>query len=96
MKKLTFLLLITGVFVLPGCKDYVDEYVTYTVNEPVFMSTAEFRSAVDVEQPRPIEKQGKIVFYNDFLYVSQPEEGIHVIDNRDPSNPKNIALVELL
>ncbi|WP_294082177.1 LVIVD repeat-containing protein [Proteiniphilum sp. UBA5384] len=96
MKKLTFLLLITGVFVLPGCKDYVDEYVTYTVNEPVFMSTAEFRSAVDVEQPRSIEKQGKIVFYNDFLYVSQPEEGIHVIDNRDPSNPKNIAFVELL
>ena len=48
MKKLTFLLLITGVFVLPGCSDYVDEYVTYTVNEPVFMSAAEFRSAVDV------------------------------------------------
>ena len=57
MKKLTFLLLMTGLFVLPGCKDYEDEYVTYTVNEPVFMSASEFRSVVDVEQPRPIEKK---------------------------------------
>lgn len=96
MKKLTFLLLMTGLFVLPGCSDYVDEYVTYTENEPVFMSAVEFRSAIDVEQPKPIEKQGKIIFYNDYLYISQPEKGIHVIDNRDPSNPRNIAFIELL
>lgn len=96
MKKLTFLLLITGLFVLPGCKDYVDEYVTYTVNEPVFMSASEFRSAVDVEGPKPIEKQGKIVFYDEYLYISQPEKGIHIIDNRNPSDPRNIAFIELL
>ncbi|MEA4916159.1 hypothetical protein [Proteiniphilum sp.] len=96
MKNLNFLLLIAGLLLLPGCKDYVDEYVTYTVNEPVFMSASEFRSSVDVEQPKPIEKQGKIVFYNDYLYISQPEKGIHVIDNRDPSNPRNIAFLELL
>ncbi|WP_019539331.1 LVIVD repeat-containing protein [Proteiniphilum acetatigenes] len=96
MKKLSFLLLMTGLFALPGCRDYVDEYVTYTVNEPVFMSASEFRSAVDVEQPKPIEKQGKIAFYNDYLYISQPEKGIHIIDNRDPSNPRNVAFIELL
>lgn len=96
MKKLTFLLLITGLFVLPGCKDYVDEYVTYTVNEPVFMSASEFRSAVDMEGPKPIEKQGKIVFYDEYLYISQPEKGIHIIDNRNPSYPRNIAFIELL
>ncbi|MDR2816664.1 MAG: hypothetical protein LBB62_08190 [Proteiniphilum sp.] len=96
MKNFAFLLLIAGLFVLPGCKDYVDEYVTYTINEPVFMSSAEFRSAASAEQPRPIEEQGKIVFYNNYLYISQPGKGIHVIDNRDPSNPQNIAFIELL
>lgn len=96
MKKMIFLLLMTGLFGLPGCKDHVNEYVTYTENEPVFMSAVEFRSAVDVVQPKPIEKQGKIAFYGDYLYISQPEKGIHVIDNRDPSNPKNIAFIELL
>jgi hypothetical protein len=96
MRNLTFLLFIAGLFALPGCNDYVDEYVTYTVNEPVFMSAAEFRSSVDVAEPQSIEKQGKIVFYNNYLYISQPEKGIHVIDNRDPSNPRNIAFIELL
>ena len=96
MQKFTFLLFVAGLFIFPGCKDYVDEYVTYTINEPVFMQIGEFRSAVDVEQPKPIEKQGKIVFYNNYLYISQPEKGIHVIDNRDPSNPRNIAFIDLL
>lgn len=97
MKKLTFLLLMAGLFVLPGCKDYVNDYITYTVNEPVFMPVSEFRSAVDViPQPQPIEKQGKIVFYDGYLYISQPEKGIHVIDNRNPSNPRNIAFIELI
>lgn len=95
MKNLTFLLLLAGLFALPGCNNNVDEYVTYTVNEPVFMSASEFRSTVDVVEAQPIEKQGKIVFYSDYLYISQPGKGIHVIDNRDPSNPKNIAFIEL-
>lgn len=96
MQKITFLLFVAGLFIFPGCKDYVDEYVTYTINEPVFMPVGEFRSAVDVDLPKPIEKQGKIVFYNNYLYISQPEKGIHVIDNRDPSNPRNVAFIDLL
>lgn len=97
MKKLTFLLMMTGLFVLPGCKDYVNDYITYKVNEPVFMPVSEFRSAVDViPQPQPIEKQGKILFYDGYLYISQPGKGIHVIDNRNPSNPHNIAFIELI
>lgn len=96
MKKLSFALFIAGLFLLPGCKDSVEEYVTYQINEPVFMSAAQFRSSVNVESPKPIEKQGKIAFYNDYLYISQPGKGIHVIDNRNPASPKNIAFIELL
>lgn len=96
MKKLSFALFIAGLFLLPGCKDSVEEYVTYQINEPVFMSVGEFRSSVNVESPKPIEKQGKIAFYNDYLYISQPGKGIHVVDNRNPASPKNIAFIELL
>ncbi|MDD2247027.1 MAG: hypothetical protein PHI70_09355 [Proteiniphilum sp.] len=96
MQRFTFLLFIAGLFIIPGCKDYVDEYVSYTINEPVFMPVSEFRSTVGVEQPKPIEKQGKIVFFNNYLYISQPDKGIHVIDNRDPSNPRNMAFIDLL
>lgn len=96
MKQLRFLWFICSAFLLLSCENSTEEYVTYTINEPVFMSASEFRSAVDVEQPKPIEKQGKIVFYNNYLYISQPGKGIHVIDNRNPASPKNIAFIELL
>ena len=96
MQKLTYLFFIAGLLLFAGCKDYVEEYVSYTINEPVFMPASEFRSMVDVEMPQPIEKQGKIVFFNGYLYISQPEKGIHVIDNRNPSSPRNVAFIELL
>ncbi len=96
MKKVSFLLFVAGLFLLPACKDSVEEYVTYKMNEPVFMPASEFRSSVNVEAPQPIEQQGKIAFYNNYLYISQPGKGIHVIDNRNPKNPKNIAFIELL
>lgn len=96
MQKLTYLFFIAGLLLFAGCKDYVEEYVSYTINEPVFMPASEFRSMVDVEMPQPIEKQGKILFFNGYLYISQPEKGIHVIDNRNPSSPRNVAFIELL
>jgi hypothetical protein len=34
--------------------------------------------------------------YDDYLYISEPEVGIHIIDNSDPANPQNIGFIELL
>ncbi len=97
MKKLFFLLFILSAGMLSGCKESAQEYVTYTTNEPIFMSASEFRSSVAVkDQPQAIKQQGKIVFFNNYLYISEPGKGIHIIDNRDPKSPKNIAFIELL
>ncbi len=96
MKKSHFLFFALSALMLYSCNHGTEQYVTYMTNEPVFMSVSEFRSSVDVEAPKPIEEQGKIAFYNDYLYISQPGKGIHVIDNRKPSNPHNIAFIELL
>jgi hypothetical protein len=38
---------------------------------------------------------GKICFYNGYLYISEPEKGIHIIDNRNPSNPHAVGFVKL-
>lgn len=80
-----------------GCDDKGAEKVEYTINEPVLMSTAEFRNSVNVTSvPRAIEEQGKICFYNGYLYISEPEAGIHIIDNRKPANPQSVGFIELL
>jgi len=96
MKKTLFLFSIV-LFALTGCKDQVTEMVTYKINEPVFMSKETFRNSVKVtSDPTKITSLGKMCFYEGYLYISEPEKGIHIIDNRDPSNPQIIGFIELL
>lgn len=97
MKKLIYFGLILIVSILSSCEDKYSETVTYKINEPIFMATADFRASVKLKQEsRMIQKQGKICFYKDYLYISEPEIGIHIIDNSNPANPRNIAFIELL
>ena len=96
MKKTLFLFSALMLF-LTSCSDSVSEMVTYKINEPVFMSAEAFRSSVKVtNQSKNIESLGKMCFYNGYLYISEPEKGIHIIDNRNPANPQNIGFIELL
>jgi hypothetical protein len=96
MKKIFYL---SGLFLLlfTACKDNVSEMVTYTINEPVFMPVETFRSSVKVSpEPQTINNYGKICFYEGYLYISESEKGIHIIDNRNPANPQIIGFIELL
>lgn len=82
-----------------GCNDdmKVKETVIYTVNKPVFMSADVFRSSVKVTtQPEEITQQGKICFYEGYLYISEPGKGIHIIDNRNSASPAPVGFIELL
>ncbi len=95
MKKLIYLLplLLCGLW---SCSDNVSETVTYKINEPVFMSVQDFRTAVKVSsRPEQIENYGKICFYEGFMYISEAGKGIHILDNRNPSLPKNVGYIEL-
>lgn len=99
MKKLMSLFCVSLICLLCGCNDdmKVKETVTLTVNKPVFMSADVFRSSVKVKtQPEEITKQGKICFYEGYLYISEPEKGIHIIDNRNPSSPSPVGFIELM
>lgn len=81
---------------LSSCEDTVKEKVTYYINEPVFASAAEIRSrSIEVEPPKEIEEQGKLCFYKNYLYISEPGKGIHIIDNQNPASPRNVGLIEL-
>lgn len=97
MKKLNYLFFLLSILTLVGCSQRIEDTVTYTVNEPIFMSKEVFRAPVKVTtEAKPISKEGKMSFYEGFLYITEPEVGIHVIDDQDPSNPKNVGFIELL
>lgn len=99
MKKLMYLFFMSVICMLYGCNDdmKVKETITFTVNKPILMSADAFRSSVKVKtQPEEITQQGKICFYEGYLYISEPGKGIHIIDNRNPSSPSPVGFIELI
>ncbi len=50
---------------------------------------------VKVKKEQPILATGKIYTKDNFLYVSEPGKGIHVIDNSNPSAPQKVRFVAI-
>jgi hypothetical protein len=69
--------------------------VTIDVAVPVTIGLEEFRSAVDILPPREVEKTNKIYVYKDYIFVTDNLEGVHVIDNSNPSSPVSKAFINI-
>jgi len=96
-QKICLLTLIIGtVLSLQSClKDSCEASQIYLRMAPVFLSAEDIRQDIKVSEPRALKKPGKLYFYNDFILINERREGIHVIDNTDSSNPKNIKFIEI-
>lgn len=86
---LFFLLMISS------CDDITKQTITWVEFEPVYMSQEEFLNSVALEASKDLESPGKIYFYNGYLFVNEVNEGIHIIDNQDPSNPVNVGFINI-
>ncbi|MFC2152075.1 LVIVD repeat-containing protein [Bacteroidota bacterium] len=91
LKSILYLLTLTVIF--SSCDDQIIE--TYVANVPIYITYDELRSSVQSETPRNLEKPGKIYFYNDYLFINEYLDGIHIIDNSDPSSPQNIGFINI-
>lgn len=91
LKKLFFFALLAPTII--ACEDQVFE--TYIANVPVYMSFEEFRSSIQNEAARDLEKPGKIYFYNNYIFINEYMEGIHIINNTNPSLPQNIGFIKI-
>ena len=68
---------------------------TYIYFAPVYKTSAEVRLNIKSDQPRPLEKTGKIFIKGNYIFLNEPDKGIHIIDNTNPSSPKNISFVAI-
>ena len=94
----SFSYLVIAVLVITSfnaCNDRVYEKVTYTANLPVYMDFDTFRKSVIKTNGRALENPGKIYFKDNYLFINEINEGIHVIDNANPSSPVDIAFIEV-
>ena len=78
-------LMLFASLLLASCKDKM--FIKHLANVPVYMGYELFRSQVRYEAPRPIKKGGNIYLKDNYLLVVEQNEGIHFIDNSNPSAP---------
>lgn len=93
---LLFLAALLGLSVLlEGCTDKCETTNTYVYYEPVYTKLSDIRSAVSSVAPTEINSLGRLYFKDDILFVNEPGEGIHIIDNHDPKNPINKTFINI-
>jgi len=95
MRFLMSLALLAGIF-LQGCvEDRCDQTITYRQYTPVYMDPVDFVNAVAVEAPREISEPGKMFVQDDFLFVNELAEGVHIFDNSNPASPTALAFINV-
>ena len=94
-KTIALLFCTVFLFLHQGCvKDKCTHKYTTYVYKPVYKPMADLRQ-VKIEAPKPVTANGKIFVKNNFIYLNEVNKGFHVIDNTNPSAPKNIAFVSV-
>ncbi|HEX5653540.1 MAG TPA: hypothetical protein VFX58_10725 [Chitinophagaceae bacterium] len=94
--KLTALLLA----VLPVCfsacvKDKCKEIHTYSYFVPVYKTRDEVRANIKSNPAQEVRNPGKLYIRGNYIFLNDVDRGIHVIDNSNPSQPRNMAFIDI-
>lgn len=77
--------------VLNSCED--KRFQTYMANVPIYLSYEDLRQDIIIQEGKAIVHPGKIYFKDDFIFINEYMEGVHVIDISDPSSPDPVAYI---
>ena len=88
-------LALVSVLLFNRCTDQVEATVRYTHVRPVYTTTETLRNSVSVMPAKTVTGTGKLFAHDSYLFLNQPGEGIHIIDNTDPSNPSTISFINI-
>ena len=78
-----------------SCTDQCKETRVYRRMVPITRSLAEIRSSVRTEAPRTLKRPGKMYIKGNYIFINEIKEGIHIVDNSNPSNPAFVAFVQI-
>lgn len=76
-----------------ACTDKVFE--TFKANAPIYLSYEQLRSAVKMTAARELNNPGKIYFKDQYIFINEKMQGVHVFDVSDPTNPQNKGFIEI-
>jgi hypothetical protein len=96
MKQFIFFILGLIIISLTACNpSEIDEpsYIWQSQFEPVIMERADLEKSIKLIEPQTIKDFGKIYIKDSLLFVNEKYEGVHILDNSDPSNPENLGFI---
>lgn len=96
MKKLLLnsILSIFALVTLTQCKKDGGKFEVIQIAK--YMPVEQMRALpVGVIKATKAKKTGKIYIYNDFLFINEPNKGIHIYNNTNPSAPVNMAFLQI-
>lgn len=94
MNRLLFALSLLIAFVFQGClKDSCRN--TYTIYRPIYKKLSQVRDDMHSVAPKQLVATGKIYVYGNYIFLNELNTGIHIIDNTNPSSPRNMAFIPI-
>jgi len=93
--RLIFVLSVFGTLFLINCEPSLPSFPNATIPamRPIYANELDFN--IQQESRDSIYNVGKIFVYGDYLLVNDITDGIHVIDNQDPANPKKLYFINI-
>jgi len=78
-----------------GCEhQHVPEITRVNGVKPIYSSVDEWQD-IKIAAPRNISKLGKIYYKDEIIFVNENSEGIHIINNADPTNPIFLKFIQI-
>lgn len=94
MQKANALFILLLMFAASSCvKDTVKR--SMVMYRPEYKTAAEVRANIVSQAPRPLENPGKLFYHNNYVYLNEPQKGVHVINISNPSAPVVESFIEI-
>jgi len=91
--KVLVMLIVIG-FTAGGCfKDKLTR--TYSIITPVYDTKANVVANIKSNTPITVKQAGKLYIYGKYIFLNEIDKGVHIIDNGNPSNPINVAFINI-
>jgi len=63
--------------------------------KPVYMSYEQLRKSVAFQEAQPMTAMGRLVVYQDYLFINELNKGIHIINNANPKEPQATGFINI-
>ena len=94
MRFKIFLLVASTAFLFQSClKDRILH--TYTIAIPVYKEKSEVYANIKSNAPQAVTQPGKMYLYGNYIFLSDVDKGVHIIDNSNPANPVHKAFINI-